>query len=225
LPSSLYAKVGGGEIKLRAIRVVAEAAPYDRKAPLIPNLRGTVTREPKRETPGTLALLEGLEIDGKPFVPPSPQEEMKAAYADIFSAIEEIVANPDIQELELPFILPRQRFAIHELIRTYFAGSLHSHSLSSSTFSPIYTVLPLLHLLSSTPATPLLCSSVSLSVSSISFSALLPYPRSALLLPSLLLLMSHVVISQMLALLIKLLWTQELKVDHLAKDKEFVYGK
>lgn len=107
---------------MRAIRVIAETTSYDRKAPLIPNLRGCVTREPKKETPGTLTLLEGQESDGKSFVPPSPQEEMKAAYADVYSAIEEIITNPDIQELELPFILPRQRFAIHELIRTYFTG-------------------------------------------------------------------------------------------------------
>lgn len=89
---------------------------------MIPNVRGYVTREPKRDTPGTLTLLEGQELDGKPLVSPSPQEEMRAAYADIFSAIEEIVSNPDLQEVELPFILPRQRFAIHELIRTYFTG-------------------------------------------------------------------------------------------------------
>jgi hypothetical protein len=127
--------VGGGEVKLRAVRVMAESVTYDRKAPMVPNLRGVVTREPKRDTPGTLTLVEGQEVDGHPLVLPTPLEEMRAAYADIVVGIEEMIACPELRELTLDYVLPRQRFALHELLRTSFTGIAHQTILHPSAAS------------------------------------------------------------------------------------------
>lgn len=114
--------MGGGEVKLRATRVVAESSNYERKAPMLANLRGCVTKEPKRDAPGTLSIIECQELNGIPIGLPSPQDEMRAAYSDIYSGIEEVANNPDIKEVILDYVLPRQRFAIHELIRIFFSG-------------------------------------------------------------------------------------------------------
>lgn len=118
-------EVSGGEYKLRSVRVVAENTNFERKSLFIANVKGTVVKEPKKDFPGVLTLIEGQTRDERSVSLPTHQEELRYGYEDIHKGIEEIASNPDLKEVTLEYVLPRQRFAIHELIRSYFTGIAH----------------------------------------------------------------------------------------------------
>ncbi|CAE7706931.1 unnamed protein product, partial [Symbiodinium microadriaticum] len=110
---------GGGESKLRAVRVREEALPFDRKVLLKSGMRGVVQREAKKDASGIIEMLS------------PPAEETKGGgeedilVSDMMEALQRFADLKELRELVIEHMVPNQRFACHSLVRAHFPGIAH----------------------------------------------------------------------------------------------------
>jgi hypothetical protein len=129
---------GGGESKLRAVRVRQELQPFDRKTVLLEGMKGVVTREPKKDSAGSIELLLP-EGESAPVLP-DPEQDLVVSHADMMAALRKFVSVPELSEITVEHMIPNQRFACHSLARTHFPGrrATPTASLSLYTFDYAY---------------------------------------------------------------------------------------
>ena len=120
---------GGGESKLRAVRVQEETSPYDRKVVIRRGVSGVVQREVKRDAAGIIQILsdDGTKGEGgeESAVLVPDQDEVLLSHVDMMEALLKFSDLSELREIVVEHMIPSLRFACHSLVRSHFPGIAH----------------------------------------------------------------------------------------------------
>lgn len=97
-----------------------EPKPFERKTVLVEGMRGVVTREPKRDSAGSIEVLLSEGEDAS--VLPDMDRDLDLSHHDMLAALKKFVSMPELTEITIEHMIPSQRFACHSLTRTHFPG-------------------------------------------------------------------------------------------------------